>query len=339
MTETFDLLMEGPEPRLDRFLSDRWNHLPRSRWEAWIRAGEVRVNGEAATKPGTRLRAGDRVEGRLPDLPPPAQHLLPEALDLPTLFEDNRLWIVDKPSGMVVHPGPGHPTGTVVNALLHRLQANGQRPPEPLELPEAGSQEPEAGDEVPDAPWPGLVHRLDRYTSGCLCLAKDADDQRALQAQFKARSVEKRYLAICRMGRRLPELGSLLIDEPILRHRVDRLKMTIAAAGRPSQTRVRVLGKAAGLALIECELLTGRTHQIRVHLGHIGSPLLGDPLYGGAGRWLDVNRQPIEAPHPALHAWKLAVDHPGDGHRIAVQAPLPQAFRDLLAQLELPEPV
>jgi 23S rRNA pseudouridine1911/1915/1917 synthase len=333
VTETFDLQLEGPEPRLDRFLADRWSHIPRSRWEAWIRAGEVRVNGEAATKPGTKLRAGDRVEGRLPDLPPPALHLEPEAIDLPSLFEDERLWIVDKPSGMVVHPGPGHPKGTVVNALLARLQAGGRR----LEVTEA-EDEAESGDEVPDAPWPGLVHRLDRYTSGCLCLAKDAESQRAIQAQFKARTVEKRYLAIVRMGRRLPEIGSLLIDEPIARHRVERLKMTITAAGRPSQTRVRLLGKAAGLALIECELLTGRTHQIRVHLGHIGSPLLGDPLYGGAGRWQDSRQQPIEAPHPVLHAWKLAVDHPATGARIAVTAPLPEAFRALLARLELPEP-
>ena len=333
MTESFAVTMEGPEPRLDRFLADRWNHLPRSRWEAWIRAGEVRVNGEPATKPGTKLRAGDLVEGRLPDLPPPAVHLQGEDLDLPTLFEDARLWIVDKPSDMVVHPGPGHPSGTVVNALLGRLKADAK----PLAL--EAEDDAEAGDEVPDAPWPGLVHRLDRFTSGCLCLAKDADAQRAIQAQFKARTVEKRYLAICRMGRRLPELGSLLIDEPLARHHRDRLKMTVAAAGRPSQTRVRVLGKAAGLALIECELLTGRTHQVRVHLGHIGSPLLGDPLYGGAGRWQDVDKQPLVAPHPVLHAWKLGVDHPGDGHRIQVVAPLPQAFRDLLARLELPEPV
>ncbi len=333
MSEPFDLILEGPEPRLDRFLADRWNHVPRSRWEAWIRGGEVRVNGEAATKPGTKLRAGDRVEGTLPDPPPPAIHLEAEAIELPTLFEDAKLWIVDKPSGMVVHPGPGHPRGTVVNALLARLQAGGRR----LEAAEL-DDEAEAGDEIPDAPWPGLVHRLDRYTTGCLCLAKDADSQRAIQAQFKARTVEKRYLALVRMGRRLPELGSLLIDEPIARHRVERLKMTIAAAGRPSQTRVRVLGKASGLALIECELLTGRTHQIRVHLGHIGSPLLGDPLYGGAGRWQDAARQPIEAPHPVLHAWKLSVGHPVTGERIEAVAPLPDAFKSLLARLELPEP-
>ncbi|MBS1784106.1 MAG: RluA family pseudouridine synthase [Acidobacteria bacterium] len=333
MSEAFDLILEHPEPRLDRFLTERWNTIPRSRWEAWIREGQVSVNGETATKPGTKLRAGDRVEGRLPDLPPPAIHLEAEALDLPTLFEDSKLWIVDKPSGMVVHPGPGHPKGTVVNALLHRLGAGGRG----LEEPHA-DDEAETGDEVPDAPWPGLVHRLDRYTTGCLCLAKDAESQRAIQAQFKARTVEKRYLALVRMGRRLPEIGSLLIDEPILRHRVERLKMTIAAAGRPSQTRVRLLGKAAGLALIECELLTGRTHQIRVHLGHIGSPLLGDPLYGGAGRWQDARQQPIEAPNPVLHAWKLSVDHPVTGARIDAIAPLPEAFTALLERLELPIP-
>ena len=177
MTEAFDLMMEGPEPRLDRFLVDLWSDIPRSRWEGWIRAGQVRVNGEPATKPGTRLRAGDRIEGRLPDLPPPALHLEGEAIELPTLFEDDRLWIVDKPSGMVVHPGPGHPSGTIVNALLGRLGAGDRR----LEAQDP-DDEAESGDEVPDAPWPGLVHRLDRYTTGCLCLAKDADAQRAIQS-------------------------------------------------------------------------------------------------------------------------------------------------------------
>ncbi|HET8714936.1 MAG TPA: S4 domain-containing protein [Holophagaceae bacterium] len=148
MTETFDFTLDAPEPRLDKLLSERWPALPRSRWEAWIRAGEIRVNGEAATKPGTKLRAGDRVEGRLPQLPPPAMHLEPEAIELPTLFEDGRLWIVDKPSGMVVHPGPGHPKGTVVNALLGRLRGAALE----LAAPQDGDEEAEAGDEVPDAP-------------------------------------------------------------------------------------------------------------------------------------------------------------------------------------------
>lgn len=318
-------------PRLDRFLTDQYPDIPRSRWDGWIREGRVNLNGKAATKSGTRLRAGDVLETELPDRIPPGLHLQPESLELPTLFEDDRLWLIDKPAGMVVHPGPGHPSGTVVNALLGRLQA----PHVPVLLETEG----EEADEENPTPWPGLVHRLDRYTTGCLALAKDAQAQASLQAQFKARSVEKRYLALTRQSRRLPELGSLLVDEPIQRHRVDRLKMTIAAAGRPSQTRIKVLARACGLALVECELLTGRTHQIRIHLSHLGAPILGDPLYGGASQWQDADKRPLPCEHPMLHAWKLALDHPSDGHRIQIQAPLPEPFRTLLQRLGMDLPV
>ena len=326
--------------RLDRFLAAAEPAVSRARWEAWIDEGRVAVNGVAATKGGHKLRAGDVVETEAPELQPPARHVAGEDLDLTTLFEDDRLWIVDKPSGMVVHPGPGHAGGTLLNALVGRVGGGlDTAPAEALPDGEGGEDEGgDEGDEESRSPYPGLVHRLDRYTTGCLALTKDAEAQRSLQAQFKARTVEKRYLALVRNGRRLPELGSLLIDAPILRHRVERLKMTVGAGGRPSQTRVRVLGRACGLALVECELLTGRTHQIRVHLSHIGSPLLGDPLYGGAGRWQDHEQQPIEAPHPVLHAWKLALDHPTTGARMAFEAPLPAAFQDLLRRLELPLP-
>lgn len=323
-------LLDADAPRLDRFLADLYPTIPRSRWEGWIRAGNVRVDGELATKAGTRLRAGAVVETELPDTIPPGMHLEPESIDLPTLFEDDRLWIIDKPAGLVVHPGPGHPGGTVVNALLGRLQA-GARDLTPVE------GEEEAVDDVAAPLWPGLVHRLDRYTSGCLAMAKDAEAQASLQAQFKTRTVEKRYLALARMSRKLPEVGSLLVDQPIARHRVDRLKMTIAAHGRPSQTRVKVLARNRGLALVECELLTGRTHQIRVHLAFLGAPILGDTLYGGAQQWKDEDQRTLRCEHPALHAWKLAVDHPGDGRRIAVQAPLPAAYRELLDRLGLSE--
>ena len=323
-------LMESEAPRLDRFLTELHPQIPRSRWEAWIRAGHVTVNGLAATKPGTRLRSGDVLETELPELVPPGLHLAPEALDLPTLFEDDRLWIIDKPAGMVVHPGPGHASGTVVNALLGRMRAEAQALV-PLDADE------DAVDEVVAPLWPGLVHRLDRYTTGCLAMAKDAEAQAHLQAQFKDRTVEKRYLALVRLSRKLPELGTLLVDEPIARHRVDRLKMTIAGHGRPSQTKVKVLAKSRGLALLECELLTGRTHQIRVHLAHLGAPILGDAIYGGALRWQDEDQRSFPCEHPALHAWKLALDHPGDGHRIEVQAPLPAAYRDLLERLGLAE--
>jgi 23S rRNA pseudouridine1911/1915/1917 synthase len=323
-------LLETGAPRLDRFLTELHPEVPRSRWEAWIRAGNVTLDGQPVTKAGARLRAGAVLETELPELVPPGLHLEPEVIELPTLFEDNRLWIIDKPAGMVVHPGPGHSSGTVVNALLGRMQTEARN----LALLE---DEDDAGDEVVAPLWPGLVHRLDRYTTGCLAMAKDAEAQANLQAQFKIRTVEKRYLALVRLSRKLPEVGTLLVDEPIARHRVDRLKMTIAGHGRPSQTKVKVLAKNRGLALLECELLTGRTHQIRIHLAHLGAPILGDALYGGALRWLDEDQRSFPCEHPALHAWKLSLDHPGDGHRIAVQAPLPEAYRALLDRLGLAE--
>jgi 23S rRNA pseudouridine1911/1915/1917 synthase len=322
------LCAEDGAPRLDRFLADRFPEIPRARWDAHVRTGEIKVNGQAVTKGGVKLRPGDLVETALPAIAPPAAHLEAEAIDLPTLFEDAHLWIVDKPSGMVVHPGPGHAGGTIVNALLHRLKA-------PVVVA-ADAEEAEDAEELASG-WPGLVHRLDRYTTGCLCLAKTAEAQRAIQDQFKTRTVEKRYLALVRHSPHLPQLGSLLIDEPIARHKQDRLRMVVAAAGRPAQTRIRVLARTTSVALVECELLTGRTHQIRVHLAHLRAPLMGDPLYGGPGRWKDVDGLTLQLPHPALHAWKLSVDHPVTGARIHAEAPIPDAFRALAASLGLPE--
>ena len=324
MSNTVTHFLPDGAPRLDRFLAESHPEIARSRWDLWVRAGNVRVNGVVVLKAGTRIRSGATVETELPDLLPPAMHLEPEVIDLPTLFEDSHLWIVDKPAGMVVHPGPGHPNGTVLNALLGRLHA-------PVVAAEGLPEDDE--DEVPAPIWPGLVHRLDRYTTGCLAMAKDVATQQSLQGQFKERTVEKRYLALVRMSRKLPELGSLLVDEPIARHRVDRLRMTVTAAGRPSQTRVKVLARTAGLALVECELLSGRTHQIRVHLSHLGAPILGDPLYGGAPRWQDEQKRAIFCEHPMLHAWKLSLDHPGDGRRISVQAPIPAPLQSLLDRL------
>ena len=322
------LRAEEGAPRLDRFLADRFPEIPRARWDVHVRTGEIKVNGEAVTKGGVRLRPGDLVETELPLIAVPATHLEAEDIDLPTLYEDGQLWIVDKPAGMVVHPGPGHSGGTIVNALLHRLQT-------PVAL-ESVIEEAEDTEELASG-WPGLVHRLDRYTTGCLCLTKTLEAQRAIQDQFKARTVEKRYLAIVRHSPKLPQLGSLLIDEPIARHKRDRLRMVVAAGGRSAQTRIRVLARTTSIALVECELLTGRTHQIRVHLAHLRAPLMGDPLYGGPGKWKDVDGQALLIPHPALHAWKLSVDHPVTGVRIDAEAPIPDAFRTLAAALGLPE--
>ena len=323
------LIAEDGAPRLDRFLADRFPEIPRARWDVHVRTGEIKVNGASVTKGGGKLRPGDEVETELPVIVIPAAHLDAEDIDLPTLFEDAHLWIVDKPTGMVVHPGPGHAGGTVVNALLHRLKT-------PVVVEVAGEDEPSEDAEELSSGWPGLVHRLDRYTTGCLCLAKTAEAQRAIQDQFKARTVEKRYLAIVRHSPKLPQLGSLLIDEPIARHKRDRLRMVVAAGGRSAQTRIRVLARTTSAALVECELLTGRTHQIRVHLAHLRAPLMGDPLYGGPGRWKDVDGEALLLPHPALHAWKLAVDHPLTGVRIQAEAPIPDAFRALAASLGLP---
>ncbi|HJV49245.1 MAG TPA: RluA family pseudouridine synthase [Geothrix sp.] len=327
------LRAEDGAPRLDRFLADRFPEIPRARWDAHVRTGEIKVNGESVTKGGVRLRPGDLVETELPVIAAPAAHLEAEAIDLPTLFEDMQLWIVDKPAGMVVHPGPGHAGGTIVNALLHRLKT-----PVVVEAAEEDedTEDPEELAEELATGWPGLVHRLDRYTTGCLCLAKTAEAQRAIQDQFKARTVEKRYLALVRHSPKLPQLGSLLIDEPIARHKRDRLRMVVAEGGRSAQTRIRVLARTTSAALVECELLTGRTHQIRVHLAHLRAPLMGDPLYGGPGRWKDVDGQALLLPHPALHAWKLSVDHPLTGMRIDAEAPIPEAFRALAASLGLP---
>ncbi len=325
--------LETAHPRLDRFLSEHLPEVPRHRWDDWIREGHVLLNGEVPSKGGKKLKVGDVIETELPDMTPPARHLFAESIDLPTLFEDAQLWIIDKPAGMVVHPGPGHANGTVVNALLGRIK-------DALPIVDAGLDEEALEAEEEEAPrgWPGLVHRLDRFTSGCLCLTKTKEAQSSLQAQFKERGVEKRYLAMVRHSPKLPQLGSLLIDEPILRHRIDRMRMTIGGAGRPSQTRIRVLSRTPSVALLECELLTGRTHQIRVHMQHMRAPLLGDGLYGGPMRWQDVDKQPLELPHPFLHAWKLAVDHPINGERISVEAPIPDEFREIAARLGLALP-
>jgi 23S rRNA pseudouridine1911/1915/1917 synthase len=312
------------EGRLDRFLAKLCPDIPRSRWGAWIRAGNVLVNGSPAYKNGQALKAGDVLETEPPTPSPPAGHLVAEHIDLPALFEDSRLWIINKPMGMVVHPGPGHPSGTVLNALLARI---GSVAPSASPLSQADDAEDDEG-EAPKG-WPGLVHRLDRYTSGCMAMAKDEGAKTCLQAQFKARTVEKTYLALARHSRKLPEVGSLLVDAPIARHRLDRTKMSIQSSGRPAQTKVRVLGTSKGLSLVACDILTGRTHQIRVHLASLGSPLLGDPLYGGAKGWQTPDGEAVERQHPALHAWKLALDHP-NGERVAVVAPLPSDLQCLL---------
>jgi 23S rRNA pseudouridine1911/1915/1917 synthase len=289
--------------RLDVALTRLAPELSRARVQRLVEQGHVRVDGRAA-KVAARLRGGERIELEIP--PPEPSGLLAQDLPLTVLHEDRDLIVLDKAPGMVVHPARGSPHSTVVNALLHRFGAAG-----------AGA----GGGRL------GLVHRLDKDTSGCLVVAKTDAALTALQAQWKGRSVEKLYLAIVH-GALAPE-GRL--ETPYGRHPRDRTRFT----GRVESTRravtawrvVERFGDAATLA--EVTLHTGRTHQIRVHLSEGGHPLLADALYGGVKR---EGRLPAEAParlaaaelgRQALHAWRLAFDHPRTGRRLRLEAPIP----------------
>lgn len=285
--------------RLDAALAQLAPGLSRARIQRLIADGRALVDGRAA-KPALRLRGGERLSVSVPDPEPSA--LLPQDLPLAVLHEDADVLVLDKAAGMVVHPARGTPHSTVVNALLHRLGAGA-----------AG------GDRL------GLVHRLDKETSGCLVVARTPAALAALQAHFKARRVEKTYLALCH-GRLAPE-GRL--DTPYGRHPRDRTRFTSRAGARRAVTAWRALEVFAGATAAEIDLHTGRTHQIRVHLAEHGHPLLADATYGGRRREArlppeDPARRAAEAiGRQALHAWRLAFPHPRTGERMAFEAPIP----------------
>ncbi len=282
--------------RLDRFLAGELPHLSRSRVQALIREGHVQLNRRAA-KPSDSVRTADVVTWEEP--PTVDTSLLAEDIALSVLYEDDDLIVLDKAAGMVTHPAPGNDAGTLVNALLAHCPT----------LSGIGGER-----------RPGIVHRLDKDTTGCLVVAKNDVAHRALAAQFAARTTHKVYLALVRG---VPRHATGTIEAPIGRHPVQRKKMAVVQPprGRASRTgyRVRrVLRDAAGspAALVECQLHTGRTHQIRVHLKHLGYPILGDPLYGG----------PTSSVRPMLHAWKLGFVHPRTGLPVEFCAPLPADF-------------
>jgi 23S rRNA pseudouridine1911/1915/1917 synthase len=277
--------------RLDQFLAAHVTALSRSRLQALIRDGHVTVNG-ATVKPGAKLRSGDAVA--LAEPPPAPSGTEAEDIALDILFEDDDLIVLNKPPGMVVHPAAGNWAGTIVNALLHHCPA----------LSGIGGTQ-----------RPGIVHRLDKETSGCLVAAKNDAAHQALARQFAGREVTKIYLALA-AGKFARLSGK--IDAPIGRHPVHRKKMTVVKPdrGRTAQTDYRVLGPCANGTLVECTLHTGRTHQIRVHLKHLGHPILGDDTYGQRGSF----------PRQMLHAWKLGFTHPRTGERMNFQAPIPPDF-------------
>jgi 23S rRNA pseudouridine1911/1915/1917 synthase len=306
---TYDVPEELAGARLDVALARLAADLTRARVRRLVDAGHVRVDGRAA-KAAARLRGGERVELHVP--PPEPSGLVAQDLPLSVLHEDPDLLVLDKAPGMVVHPARGSPHSTVVNALLHRLGAAGE------------------------VPRVGLVHRLDKETSGCLAVARTEPALAALQAQFKGRTVEKLYLALCH-GAPADE-GRL--DTPYGRHPRDRTRFTgRVKAGRRAVTSFRVLERFEGAALVEVRLETGRTHQIRVHLAEAGHPLLADATYGGTRREArlapdhPVRRAAEALGRQALHAARLTLDHPRTGRRMSFEAPLPADLAGALALL------
>ncbi len=301
--------------RLDHFLVRIYSGESRSAVAQWIRDGRVSVNGRLAGKTGVRLSAGDRVDV---DVPPPApSHIEAEDGPLEILYEDAWLAVLNKPPGLSVHPAGPRRTGTLVNRLLFHFKS---------QLSTVGG-----------ATRPGLVHRLDQETSGVMVVAKTDAAHRALAGQFSARKVEKRYLAVVR-GQFKQD--SIQIDAPIGRSARDRKKMGVVPDGRASVTRVRVLCALGHHCLVLARPLTGRTHQIRVHLAHVGHPVLGDTVYGyrPAAEVRRIVREAMARRAGAyLHAYGLAFDHPGDGRRLRFAAPLPEDFRLLLAALHVPD--
>lgn len=276
--------------RFDHFLIPRMEGFSRVRLQALIGSGHAQINGRTV-RSSRILRAGDEVEVSVPAAPQPSIYAAQD-LPLDILYEDDALLVLNKPPGLVVHPGAGNADGTLVNALLHHC----------VGLSVVGGVE-----------RPGIVHRLDKETSGCMVVAKSDAAHHSLSSQFSGRKVEKTYLAVVEGTPRMPH-GT--INAPIGRHPVHRQKMAVGERGREALTLYRVLASHDRHALVECRPRTGRTHQIRVHLKHLGHPVAGDPIYGRRNAH----------PRHLLHAWKITFGHPDDGRLMSFTAPAPPDF-------------
>lgn len=303
MIETIPAALAGE--RVDRVVA-MLTGLPRSDATVLVDAGAVRIGGVPVTSKSRKVAEGDQLEV---DVPPAATARrgpeADDAVDIPIVYADDDVIVVDKPPELVVHPGAGNAAATMVSGLLARYP----------ELAAVGEQE-----------RPGIVHRLDKGTSGLLVVARTPAAYASLVAQLSDRTVERRYAALVWEW---PEPPSGMVDAPIGRSRRDPTRMAISASGREARTRYEVIERFSApitAARIECRLETGRTHQIRVHLAAIGHPIVGDPRYRGA-------RTAFAVPRPFLHARHLAFTHPTTGERVAFDAPLPADLEAVLARL------
>lgn len=310
MSERLELVVspESAGTRLDHFLVSLVPDHSRSQIQKLIKDGQVSI-GTRSLRPNTPVKAGEIVRVEIPPAVPST--LVPEDLPLAILYEDPDLLVLDKPAGMVVHPGAGNVRGTLVHALLHRVH----------DLSGIGGEE-----------RPGIVHRLDRGTSGLMVVAKNDTAHVELSRQFQDREVEKEYIAlvwgVVQAGRR--------IDTPIGRDPAHRALMSARARrARSAVTRITHAAHLGGVTLAHVAIATGRTHQIRVHLSSIGHPVVGDPLYGGIRRHLAADHRPLaHLERPFLHAARLVFAHPRDGRRMEFTSPLPADLREVLDQLE-----
>lgn len=310
--QTIDVRLEPAHAgwRLDRALAAAVPTLSRERLKALIRSGAVEAAGKAVRDPATKVRGEEGFRIAVPE-PEPA-HNVPQDIPLTIVFEDEHLLVINKPAGLVVHPAAGNLDGTLVNALLHHC---------------AGSLSGIGG-----VARPGIVHRIDKDTSGLLVVAKTDVAHEGLAKQFAAHSIDRRYLAIV-SG--VPKTARGTVDAPLARSATNRKKIAIVETGRGKRavTHWKRLNVLQDSALIECRLETGRTHQVRVHMASIGHPMVGDPVYGRSGKTHAKLLKELGFHRQALHAAELGFTHPVTKHTLSFTSPMPQDMQELMAAL------
>ena len=298
MNREYELTAEESGQRLDKYLAEKMTDLSRSRIKELVQAGEVLVNGKKS-KVSYKVQKGDLIQVTVLPLEP--LKLEAENIQLDIVYEDEDIIVVNKPQGMVVHPAAGHPSHTLVNALLYHTR----------DLADS-----------PEGFRPGIVHRIDKDTSGLLMVAKNAAARESLEKQLAAKSNKRQYLAIVH-GNFAEEEGT--IDAPIGRNPKDRKQMAVVEKGKSAVTHFKVLEQYQGYSLVECQLETGRTHQIRVHMAYIGHPLAGDPLYGP--------RKTLPGHGQFLHAKTLGFEQPRTGEWLEFSVQPPEIFQQTVADL------